>query len=115
MPVCNFCFALHYSYLTIHRVLQKKAPTVKEYLDDIDVSKLTSGLWDPAKQWNRWHGDGKSTTGGTYHIESIHASDGEYKAKVVGPGGKAVREVSYPSNTTPAPTFATVLHDLKAA
>ncbi|EJF61935.1 hypothetical protein BD309DRAFT_963967 [Dichomitus squalens] len=94
--------------------MPKKAPSVKDYLDGIDVSKVTSGLWAPAKQWNRLHGDGKSTTGGSYHIETIHGSDGVYKAKVVGPGGATKVEVEWAAATNPAPTVATVIAALKA-
>ncbi|PIL37416.1 hypothetical protein GSI_01110 [Ganoderma sinense ZZ0214-1] len=92
----------------------KKPPSVKEYLDDIDPSKITTGLWVPAKQWNRLHGDGKSGTGGTYHIETIHGSDGVYKAKVVGPGGAASVEVQWAAATNPPPDAAAVIAALKA-
>ncbi|KAI1796100.1 hypothetical protein LXA43DRAFT_1057876 [Ganoderma leucocontextum] len=88
--------------------------SAKEYLDGIDVSKVTSGLWDPTKQWNRLHGDGKSTTGGAYHIETILGSDGVFKAKVVGPGGSAKVEASWPAGTNPKPSVAAVIAALKA-
>ncbi|KAM5534806.1 hypothetical protein V8D89_011522 [Ganoderma adspersum] len=92
----------------------KKPPTVKEYLDGIDPTKITTGLWIPTKQWNRLHGDKKSTTGGTYHMETIHGSDGVYKAKVVGPGGTTSLEVQWPAATKPAPDPAVVIAALKA-
>ena len=87
---------------------------MKDYLNAIDVSKVTSGLWDPTKQWNRLHGDGKSTTGGAYHIETMHGSDGVYKAKVVGPGGAPSVQASWPADTHPPPSVSTVIAGLKA-
>ena len=96
------------------RCQQKKAPSVKDYLNNLDASKITSGLWTPARQWNRLHGDGKSTTGGAYHIETIHGSDKVYRAKVVGPGGATKVEVEWAAETEPAPTIQDVVAKLKA-
>ena len=45
---------------------------------------LGGGLWTPAKDWIRVHGDHKSTTGGSYHIETMKDSSGKYIAKIVG-------------------------------
>ncbi len=42
--------------------------------------------------WNRWHGDGKSSTGGIFHLESMLTSKGTYKAKVVKRGTTVVEE-----------------------
>lgn len=57
---------------------------MQDYLGDIKTEDLSGGLWTPDKQWNRMHGDGKSTTGGNYHIETMQDSSGKYIAKIAG-------------------------------
>lgn len=64
-------------------------------------------------QWNRWHGDGKSKTAGAYHIETMLDNNGVYKAKVIGPGGGATVEKSWPQGTVPVPTIEDVIAKLK--
>jgi len=92
--------------------MPKKAPSVKDYLRNIDTASITTGLWDPAKQWNRWHGDGKSTTGGAYHIETMLDSNGVHKAKVVGPGGGTAVSAEWAAGSNPS--VVDVVKSLKA-
>lgn len=49
---------------------------VSRIVDDIEVQHLSGAGWSPYKQWNREHGDTKSTTEGTYHIKTMKDSKG---------------------------------------
>ena len=60
------------------------------------------------------HGDGKATTSGAYHIDTIHATDGVYEAKFVGPGGGTAAEVEWPAATEPPPDATTIISELRA-
>jgi hypothetical protein len=63
--------------------------------------------WDPSGTWHRVHGDGKSTTGGNYHMEVMHDSDGRYHVKIV---GGAQEQVTFDSE----PTFTDIVDELKS-
>ena len=65
-----------------------------------------TGTWDPAGRWHRIHGDGKSTTGGKFHLETMTTSTGGYKVRLVG------SDVTLDYSTKPS--FATIVGDLKA-
>ena len=65
-----------------------------------------TGSWEPAGTWNRIHGDGKSTTGGKFHLETMTASNGTYKVRLVG------SDITLEYAT--APSFNTIVTDLKA-
>lgn len=45
---------------------------------------MSGGGWSPDRQWNRLHGDTKSTTEGNYHIRTMKDSSGAFIAKIVG-------------------------------
>ena len=66
-----------------------------------------SGNWEPKKKWHRLHGDKKSTTGGKWHMETMHGSDGKYKVKLV--------EDSNTLEYDEEPTYETIVRDVKAA
>lgn len=65
-----------------------------------------TGNWEPVGTWRRIHGDGKSTTGGKFHLETMATSDGKYKVRLV----ESDIVLTYES----VPEFGTVVEDLKA-
>ena len=65
-----------------------------------------TGSWVPIGAWNRIHGDGKSTTGGKFHMETMATSDGQYKVRLVG----SDIVLTYASE----PEFETIVDDLKS-
>ena len=67
-----------------------------------------TGNWDPKKTWNRIHGDGKSTTGGKFHMKTMHDSKGKYQVKLV-EGDKTIYTKVYDEE----PTFGTIVTDLR--
>lgn len=70
-----------------------------------------TGNWTPKGTWHRIHGDGKSTTGGQFHMETMHDSAGNYKVKIVGGDKSLVENLEYKEE----PSFDTIVADLKAA
>ncbi|KAF2771427.1 hypothetical protein EJ03DRAFT_29236 [Teratosphaeria nubilosa] len=78
---------------------KKNTSTTRDYVNDINANDLTV-LWEPYKTWHRVHGDGKSSTGGKYHMETMKTSNGKYKAKIVEDGAGKVAEVEYDSQPT---------------
>lgn len=70
-----------------------------------------TGSWVPAGQWNRIHGDGKSTTNGVFHLETMAASNGTFKVKIVSRGSN-LSEFSL--EYSEEPSFSTVVADLQA-
>jgi hypothetical protein len=73
-----------------------KAPKASDYLDEIDTDDLTIAC-EPQGKWHRVHGDGKSTSGGIYHLETMMTSYGDYLVKIVGAGIAEAAKV----NTSP--------------
>lgn len=57
------------------------------------VDNLSGGRWAPPRNWNRIHGNGKSTTGGQFHIETMKDSTGKYVAKIVGTTDESVKSL----------------------
>lgn len=95
--------------------VQKLRRQVAEYLKAIDPENVTTGLWKPEVQWNRWHGDGKSSTHGVFHIETMRAKNGDYQAKVIGASGHDVLFVVWSNaETSSPPTEPEVVDALKA-
>lgn len=76
------------------------------------VENLSGGRWSPAKQWNRVHGDTKSSTGGAYHIETIKDSNDDYRAKVVGATDSS--PVTIAEAGAAEPSFQDIVDKLKA-
>ena len=72
---------------------------------------MSGGKWAPAKQWNRVHGDGKSTTGGAYHIETMLDSGGNYIAKIV--GASPAETVTIATKGSQEPSFQKIVDELK--
>lgn len=60
--------------------------TAHDYLSELNSSFLT-GTWMLAGIWHRVHGDGKSSTGGRWHIEKIATSTGAYKTRLMQDNG----------------------------
>ena len=69
-----------------------------------------TGNWVPAKAWHRIHGDGKSTTGGKYHMETILDSSGKYKVKLV-QDDSTLHTLEYDAE----PSLETIVTDMKTA
>lgn len=67
-----------------------------------------TGVWTPTGTWHRVHGDGKSTTGGKFHLETMTKSAGGCSVRVVS-GGKGVATLEYQSQ----PSFETIVADLQ--
>lgn len=61
------------------------------------------------------HGDGKSTTGGNYHIETMKDSSGKYIAKIAGAPDSSPVTIAEASKAGKAqPSFQDVVDTLKA-
>jgi hypothetical protein len=88
---------------------KKNKSTIKDYIEDLDAAGMT-GNWTPDGHWNRIHGDGKSSTGGKWHMETMKTSEGAYKVKVVENDSTTVVTLDYGSE----PSFETIVADLKA-
>ncbi|KAL2051855.1 hypothetical protein ABVK25_007770 [Lepraria finkii] len=86
--------------------------TVQDYLDNIVVDDLSGGRWAPPRSWNRVHGNGKSVSGGQFHIETMKDSTGRYVAKIVGTNDGSV--VIDEGNSADGPSFAQIISVLKA-
>ncbi|KAK7452768.1 hypothetical protein VKT23_012169 [Stygiomarasmius scandens] len=56
----------------------------------MNYDNLSGGGWSPEKTWLRVHGDTKSSVKGTFHMETMKASNGEFKAKIVGANVEAI-------------------------
>jgi hypothetical protein len=69
-----------------------------------------TGSWTPKATWHRVHGDCKSSTGGTWHLEIMETSAGKYKVKVVGTSKQDKYDLEYSSE----PSFETIVSDLKS-
>jgi hypothetical protein len=70
-----------------------------------------TGSWSPKATWHRVHGDGKSSTGGKWHMEIMETSDKKYKVKVV-EGKKSLDK--YNLEYESQPSFETIVSDLKS-
>ncbi|KAE8440861.1 hypothetical protein EG329_006378 [Mollisiaceae sp. DMI_Dod_QoI] len=86
-----------------------KKQTVSDYVNDLDADSMT-GNWTPAGAWHRIHGDGKSTTGGKWHMETMNTSKGTYKVKIV-EDGTTLETLEYDSE----PSFSTLVDDMQSA
>jgi len=58
--------------------VQKLRSQIAEYLDRIDPENITPDIWGRTVHWFRWHGDGKSSTGGVFHVESMLTTEMDY-------------------------------------
>jgi len=76
------------------------------------VDDLSGGRWAPPRSWNRVHGNGKSVSGGQFHIETMKDSTGKYVAKIVGTNDGIV--VIDDGNSANGPSFAQIISVLKA-
>jgi hypothetical protein len=76
------------------------------------VDDLSGGRWAPPRGWNRVHGNGKSVSGGQFHIETMKDSTGRYVAKIVGTNDGSV--VIDEGNSANGPSFAQIISVLKA-
>jgi len=77
----------------------------------MEPNNLSGGGWDPAKTWLRVHGDTKSSVGGAFHMETMKASNGDFKAKLVGANVECVVATA---GSTP-PTLQAVAAALQTA
>lgn len=91
---------------------KKKTSMVEYYLDNIVLNNVSGGTWDPPKPWNRIHGNGKSCSGGRFHIETMKDSAGRYLAKIVGTKDETVVVID-DGNSANGPSFAQVISVLK--
>ncbi|KAI4210729.1 MAG: hypothetical protein LQ351_006404 [Letrouitia transgressa] len=91
---------------------KKRKVTVKEYLDDIKINHLSGGRWAPPKTWNRVHGNGKSSSEGQFHIETMKDSTGRYIAKIVGTADESVVVID-DGNSENEPSFAEIISALQ--
>ncbi|KIK64213.1 hypothetical protein GYMLUDRAFT_40503 [Collybiopsis luxurians FD-317 M1] len=57
---------------------------LQTYFDNMNYDNLSGGGWVPAATWLRVHGDTKSSVKGKFHMETLKATNGECKAKIVG-------------------------------
>jgi len=73
---------------------------------------LSGGKWAPPRNWNRVHGNGKSTSGGQFHIETMKDSTGRYVAKIVGTNDESVVVID-DGNSVDGPSFVQVIAVLK--
>lgn len=74
---------------------------------NLDATCMT-GEWNPHGQWNRIHGDGKSTTNGVFHLETMSTSTASYKVRLV-ERGSILLTTEYDEE----PDFETIVADLK--
>ena len=81
-----------------------------DYLEEIEPSNITDLTWGLAGKLVRAHGNGKASTGGKYHIETMRDSNGRYIAKIVGASGNIVTVAPAGS---PEPSMADVVEKLK--
>ncbi|KAK4220769.1 hypothetical protein QBC38DRAFT_430167 [Podospora fimiseda] len=86
----------------------KKKYNIKDYINNLSAASMT-GNWVPKNKWNRIHGDCKSTTGGTWHMETMGTKDGVYKVKIV-PDYDEKFSLEY----TYEPSFEEIVADLQA-
>ncbi len=70
--------------------MQKLRSEIAEYLDRIDPENITPDIWGRTVHWIRWHGDGKSSTRGVFHIESMLTTEMDYNVKLHGGSGSLV-------------------------
>ncbi|KAL9124524.1 MAG: hypothetical protein Q9217_006149, partial [Psora testacea] len=92
---------------------KKNTATVKDYLDGIGVNDLNGGRWSPPRNWNRVNGNGKSTSGGQFHIETMKDITGRYIAKIVGTKDESIVVINE-GNSVDGPSFAQIISVLKA-
>ena len=76
------------------------------------VNDLSGGRWAPPRNWNRIHGNGKSTSGGQFHIETMKDSTGKYVAKIVGTNDESVVVID-DGNSANGPSFAQIISVLR--
>lgn len=70
-----------------------------------------TGRWVPEGQWNRIHGDGKSSTNGVFHLETMATSNGSFKVKLMSRGSPLSEfDLEYSEE----PSFSTIVADLQA-
>lgn len=82
---------------------------MKDYVENLNP-KIMTGSWVPIGKWNRIHGDGKSTTGGKFHMETIHDSTGKFKVKLV-EDRSTIKTLEYGTQ----PSFELIVADLRKA
>jgi hypothetical protein len=82
-----------------------------------------TGSWQPAATWHRIHGDGKSTTCGRWHLETLQTSgdsvktdNGEVKTINVKYRVRMIEDKSvvYTKTYDDEPSFGTIVADLKS-
>ncbi len=70
--------------------------------------------WLPKGEWNRAHGDGKSTTNGEYFTETMGGSDGKYHVRVIYGGSTVLGPFEMPNaNGAGEPTAEDVVSELR--
>ncbi|KAF5345013.1 hypothetical protein D9758_010432 [Tetrapyrgos nigripes] len=84
---------------------------LKTYFDNMVYANLSGGGWEPEKTWLRVHGDTKSSVKGVFHMETMKASNGDFKAKIVGANVETVVATA----GSPPPTLPEVAAALKTA
>ncbi|KAK0267127.1 hypothetical protein LTR35_016514 [Friedmanniomyces endolithicus] len=98
---------------------KKNKSTVKDYADDLDPNVMTGG-WDPEGTWHRIHGDGKSRSGGKWHMETLKSKNtskdedednSKYYARLK-EDSRNVLATFGPWSTEPS--FATIVNAVKA-
>ncbi|TKA66825.1 hypothetical protein B0A55_08264 [Friedmanniomyces simplex] len=90
---------------------KKNKSTVQDYAADLDANVMTGG-WDPEGTWHRIHGDGKSRSGGRWHMETLKSKDkSEYWARVRQDSRDVLQNFGPYSSE---PSFAQIVHDFKA-
>ncbi|KAG9090709.1 hypothetical protein FS749_000347, partial [Ceratobasidium sp. UAMH 11750] len=55
---------------------------VQEYLDNIELHEGSNVTWSKGS-WSKFHGNGKATTGGEFHVETMLSTKGEYITRIV--------------------------------
>ena len=77
------------------------------------VEDLSGGRWSPPRVWNRVHGNGKSSSGGQFHIETMKDTTGRCIAKIVGTEDESIVVIDDGSSVH-GPSFAGIITALKA-
>ena len=73
---------------------------------------LSGGRRAPPRDWNRSHGNGKSTSGGLFHVETVEDGTGRYGAEIGGTNDDSGVVID-DGNPAKGPSFAHIISVLR--